>query len=66
MTVQRMIRAMAIAVAIFGCVDPYDVVTQVVPDSEIRVADEPIAVIGQLEGPDEYLLDNVAGALRLG
>ena len=29
------------------------------------MADEPTAIIGQLEGSEEYLLDNVAGAARL-
>ena len=65
MMIRRTVRMTAVLVAIMGCADPYDVATQLVPVAEIRVVDEPTTVIGQLEGAEEYLLDNVMGAARM-
>ena len=65
MKIRRTVGRAVVLVALLGCVDPYDVATQVTPVAEVRVGDEPTTVIGQLEGPDEYLLDGVMGAARM-
>ena len=65
MTVHRIFCVTSVVWALMACADPYDVATQVVPVAEIRVAEEPTAIIGHIEGPEEYLLGNVTGAARL-
>ncbi len=48
-----------------GCTDPNDRSTQAQSASEIRLANEATAVIGEVEGLEEYLLDGIAGAARM-
>ncbi len=61
-------------VALAGCGDdppgdptePIAVDVQARPDVIMRVAEEPILSIGLTQGPDEYLFDDIQGAVRLG
>ncbi len=55
-----------VAIWIFaGCAGSYDVPVQFEPATEMRLASKATTTIGVAEGPEDYLLDDVAGAALL-